>query len=358
MANITRPEDFGMPEFPMTNLNDEEMGPVHQPVDTAIPQPYHYAHTGPSNQFTTQGGPSHPHPVPATVSIQHGGQKLELRPNSYLEGHANEPGTGAEKAHHEGQRRIELADRPAPIEGPIGPLPLSASPRGTQDGEEEEDEEGREPEFPQQVSHIKGHWTNARKMEKSLWNKVFKKTEKNRTYEVDMPIDSYDTKIVLWDASLECAGDMVRRNRSGWDAVVLCSDASEPTTLDEPFKWWMAFRQDIERSSTDLPIVTEIVALKRDLLSPQRYDISREHGEFAAASFDGAHYSELSAKTRAGLREFWYSLLRQILKGRVEAWMDDVRRSKTRRERLAERKKEYRASTYRALTGERPDRQL
>lgn len=96
----------------------------------------------------------------------------------------------------------------------------------------------------------------------------------------------------------------------------------------------MSIRDQL-RPATKLPIVTAIAALKRDLLPPHREARSREHGEFTAARFGGATYTELSAKTRQGLREFWFGLIRKLREDRVEAWRGEVRmyRARERRER-------------------------
>lgn len=54
---------------------------------------------------------------------------------------------------------------------------------------------------------------------------------------MDAVVDSYRVKLVLWDASLRCAGEMLRRNDVGWDAVVLCCDLAKPLSLQEVMKW-------------------------------------------------------------------------------------------------------------------------
>lgn len=73
---------------------------------------------------------------------------------------------------------------------------------------------------------------------KSLRNKFLRReVNKNRVYRMDAVVDSYRVKLVLWDASLRCAGDMLRRNDAGWDAVVLCCNLVEPLTLQEVMKW-------------------------------------------------------------------------------------------------------------------------
>lgn len=73
---------------------------------------------------------------------------------------------------------------------------------------------------------------------KSFWTKFLRKAvEKNRVYKMDSTIDSYNVKLVLWDASLQCAGEMLQKNDAGWDAVVLCSDLVEPWSLQEVMNW-------------------------------------------------------------------------------------------------------------------------
>ena len=73
---------------------------------------------------------------------------------------------------------------------------------------------------------------------KPTWNRFLRKVvDKNRVYKMDSTIDSYNMKLELWDASLECAGEMLRKNDAGWDAVVLCCDVEEPWSLQEVMKW-------------------------------------------------------------------------------------------------------------------------
>ena len=99
-----------------------------------------------------------------------------------------------------------------------------------------------------------------------------------------------------------------------------------------------------------------MVGLKRDLLTAGREEGSRQHGDETAASFDGAEYYELSAKTRQGLREFWFSIIRKLRDQRVELWREEVGAYQRRKEEAEKKRKESWGRAYRNLTGESSDR--
>ena len=178
---------------------------------------------------------------------------------------------------------------------------------------------------------------------------------------------------------------MVRVNKTGWDAVVICADITELATMRQPLNWvsnssmaflhamtilylnfpgnclranqphqWITFRQELRPASRH-PIITILAALKRDILPPHREAKAREYGEFVAAEFDGAHYAELSAKTRQGLREFWLALVRRVRDGRVELWQEGVREWRRKKDEMEEKRVRARERAYWALTGEGSD---
>ena len=104
------------------------------------------------------------------------------------------------------------------------------------------------------------------------------------------------------------------------------------------------------RPATEFPILTVMVGLKRDLLRTDDEARSREYGDLVSRDFGDLEYFELSAKTRQGMREFWYGLIRKLREARLEAWREEVRKHHQRREEM-----EGRERAYLALTGEKPD---
>ena len=94
-----------------------------------------------------------------------------------------------------------------------------------------EEGEGKHPPHPQDIPN-----SGTNRLQ-SLWARLFNRVEKNQRYEINDVVDTFDVKLVLWDASLQCAGDMAQGSAAGWDAVMICSDVMDPATMQEPLQW-------------------------------------------------------------------------------------------------------------------------
>ncbi|KAF3765505.1 hypothetical protein M406DRAFT_78309, partial [Cryphonectria parasitica EP155] len=139
---------------------------------------------------------------------------------------------------------------------------------------------------------------------------------------INHTVDNQETVLEAWDVSSQCDTRCAFENSvrpllmTFFDAVVICFDIGDETTLEAVMQKW---RNDAERYCPSAPVI--LVGLKCDLrrdyptlkLNFLNEPTATARGQQAAVQMGAVAYFECSARTGEGVADFFESVIRMVL---------------------------------------------